>query len=193
MIRLRTINEKIQAVLTDPVTTNQLDVAVFYCDKGSNEIKGYANTVKTNDNNLITVTNPPLDGLIREIDSITIINVDTADAELSVYFVNNTSSYLLFRSILDVGDQAFYTSDEGWKVLDSTGSVKGVGTTGPPGPGTDLVVANITTTTLDVTSSSGADATLPSATQTDAGLMSASDKTYLDNLDAYIIAMGAAL
>lgn len=46
---------------------------------------------------------------------------------------------------------------------------------------TDLSVGTITSTTLDVLSSSGNDATLPSATTSLAGLMSAADKTKLNS------------
>ena len=47
---------------------------------------------------------------------------------------------------------------------------------------TDLSVSNRTTTTLDVLSSTGADATLPFATNLLAGLLIADDKTKLDNI-----------
>ena len=45
---------------------------------------------------------------------------------------------------------------------------------------TDLGTANVTTTTLDVTNSTGTDATLPAATTSAAGLLSSADKTKLD-------------
>jgi hypothetical protein len=47
---------------------------------------------------------------------------------------------------------------------------------------TDLSVSNRTTTTLDVLSNTGADATLPFATNLLAGLLVADDKTKLDNI-----------
>jgi hypothetical protein len=46
-----------------------------------------------------------------------------------------------------------------------------------PFVGTDLAVANKTATTLDITSSTGVDVTLPAASTSEAGLMSAADKT----------------
>ena len=46
---------------------------------------------------------------------------------------------------------------------------------------TDLSITNRTTTTLDVASSSGIDATVPAATTSLAGLLIAADKTKLDN------------
>ncbi len=54
----------------------------------------------------------------------------------------------------------------------------------PPSPGnTDLAIANRTATTLDVTSSTGTDATVPFATTSLAGLLVATDKTKLDGIE----------
>jgi hypothetical protein len=47
---------------------------------------------------------------------------------------------------------------------------------------TDLAVANRDADSLDITSSTGIDATIPSASPTEAGLMSAADKSALDSL-----------
>ena len=48
-------------------------------------------------------------------------------------------------------------------------------------PGTDLGLANRDASTLDVTSSTGGDVTIPAATTSDAGLMTAADKTAVDS------------
>lgn len=68
---------------------------------------------------------------------------------------------------------------------------------GGPGGTTDLAVANVTGTTLDVTSSTGDPATLPAATTDDAGLMTAAQFDDLAALvghdhDAAYDALGAA-
>ncbi len=64
------------------------------------------------------------------------------------------------------------------------GSTPFVFTTGGGAGNTDLGIANRTSTTLDVTSSTGNDATLPSASNTEAGLMSAADKFKLSGVAA---------
>jgi len=64
------------------------------------------------------------------------------------------------------------------------GSTPFVFTTGGGTGNTDLGIANRTSTTLDVTSSTGNDATLPSASNTEAGLMSAADKFKLSGIAA---------
>ena len=55
---------------------------------------------------------------------------------------------------------------------------------------TDLAVANITAITLDVTSSTGNDATLPQATTLVAGLLSAADKRAIDDVFINILIFG---
>ena len=54
--------------------------------------------------------------------------------------------------------------------------------TAPSGT-TNLGIGTITSTTVPVTSSTGTDATLPAATQSDAGVMSSTDKTKLDGVE----------
>lgn len=49
---------------------------------------------------------------------------------------------------------------------------------------TNLTVANRTATTLDINSDTGADATVPAASTTEAGLLTAADKTKLDGVEA---------
>lgn len=64
------------------------------------------------------------------------------------------------------------------------GTTPFVFTTGGGAGNTDLGIANRTSSTLDVTSSTGNDATIPSASNTEAGLMSAADKFKLSGVAA---------
>lgn len=61
------------------------------------------------------------------------------------------------------------------------------GVSGGGGGSTDLGIANRTSTSLDVTSSTGNDATVPEATSSLAGLLNATDKTKLDSIDPNVI------
>lgn len=72
-------------------------------------------------------------------------------------------------------------------------TVTGGGGGGGASVPTDLTVSNRTATTLDVVSNTGTDATLPAATATQAGLMSAADKTLLGAHDTAIAGKQATL
>ena len=52
----------------------------------------------------------------------------------------------------------------------------------PLGGATDLSITNRTATTLDIASSTGTDATIPEASITEAGLLSATDKVQINNI-----------
>lgn len=62
-----------------------------------------------------------------------------------------------------------------------------------PGSHTNLSVANRTSTTLDLASDTGTHATVPAATSSLAGLLSAADKTRLDDSENTAIALSIAL
>jgi hypothetical protein len=66
------------------------------------------------------------------------------------------------------------------------------GEDGPPGT-TDLALANRGASTLDITSSSGTDVTLPAATTSLTGLLTATDKTRLDGAASVGLAAGLAI
>ena len=61
------------------------------------------------------------------------------------------------------------------------------------GTGTNLTVSNRVTTTLDIDSSTGSNITVPAVSQTEAGLMTADDKVYLDEITPYAAMAGREL
>ncbi len=79
-------------------------------------------------------------------------------------------------------NEGFDMIQEVQKAIDN-GEITGVGGGGGT---TNLSIANRTTTTMDVVSSDGTDATLPFATPSLAGLFVAADKTKLDSLTNYV-------
>jgi hypothetical protein len=88
----------------------------------------------------------------------------------------------LAHATATAGDFAQLTKggvDASWAIWD-TGQSAWIDTSSVSGA-TDLAADNITSTTVDVTSSTGTDATIPAATITTAGLMTAADKVVLDN------------
>ncbi len=65
----------------------------------------------------------------------------------------------------------FITAGGAWRVVDQSGA-----------GATNLTLGTVTATTVDVNSSTGTDATLPAATTAAAGVLTAADKTRIDNL-----------
>jgi hypothetical protein len=100
---------------------------------------------------------------------MTIITV-ISQQPLTTEQVNSFRSVPVGVNLTATGDGTHYLSDDGTYKLVSGAS------------GTNLSVANKTSTTFDVLSSTGTDVTLPAATITEAGLLIATDKVKLNNL-----------
>jgi hypothetical protein len=124
MIRLDTTTRKLQVVLAGAVTTNQLPVVVCWSDKTSSDYVGGATPSNTNGAAAVDVCAAPASGAVRDIDSITAYNSDTAPATVTLLYNDNGTAYSLFKATLAAGDQLIYTHGQGWKVLDSTGLTK---------------------------------------------------------------------
>jgi hypothetical protein len=170
--RLRTNIEKLEVVLSTPITTNQLEVVTSFTDTPNVVNGSQSQSSVTNDTSYVTITNPPGLNNVREVDTINIVNVDTVNAILFVYYNNNGLRRLLYKVDLDSGDNLEYTSANGWKVTNSTGSVKGVGSIGPTGQGVPIGGnAEEVLTKIDGTNYN----------------------TYWRDIDSFIIAMAAAL
>lgn len=175
MYRLKSNIEKLEILLDNPVDTNQLDVSVFYTDLESAQKNAYSQFSTTDDDNYVTILNPPAQSVIREADSINIVNIDLDVVYVSIYYNINGTRKLLYRVLLDVGDNLEYTNDHGWKTTDSDGSFKGIGATGATGA-----------TGAGVPTGGNAEEVLTKVDGTDYN-------TYWRDIDSFIIAMSAAL
>lgn len=124
MLRLDSTLRKLQIVLAGAITTNQLPVVVCFSDKTSTTYNGGATVSNTNSTTAVDICAAPGAATIRDIDSITVQNADTAAATVTIRYNDNGTTYSLFKCTLSVGDQIIYTHGQGWKVLDSAGNVK---------------------------------------------------------------------
>ena len=124
MIRLSTVNEKIQAVLSGAVTTNQLHCVVCYSDDNGTTYVGGSQYTSTNDTTAVDICAAPGASTVRDIDFLSIRNRDTAAATVTVMVDVSATDSELVKAALDVGDQLVYTHSNGWAVLASDGAIK---------------------------------------------------------------------
>jgi hypothetical protein len=61
---------------------------------------------------------------VRDIDYVSVKNVDTAAATVSIIYDDNTTDYTIAKFVLAVGDQLTYTHGTGWQVIASDGTLK---------------------------------------------------------------------
>lgn len=125
MIRLNTSVRSIQLKLSASVTANELPITVFYSDETPATKTGGAQVTYSDGTNLVTICDGPFSGTTRNIDSISVINSDTASKRVFIYYLNDDGqSFSIINPLLDSGDQLEYSSAGGWKTLDSDGNTK---------------------------------------------------------------------
>lgn len=133
MIRLTTVNQKLQLVLSGAITSNQLPVSVAYSDKTTAAYTGGIQLANSNSTTAVDICSAPGASTIRDIDGITVQNADTVSATVTVRFNDNGTTYTIFKALLATGDQLNYTHGQGWKTINSSGALIGIGPTGSTG------------------------------------------------------------
>lgn len=124
MLRLDTITRKLQIVLGGAITTNQLPVVVSYSDKTSTTYTGAAQLATTNNTTAVDICASPAASTVRDVDYLSVNNIDTATATVTIRYNDNATLYTIIKATLAVGDQLVYTHAQGWMVIDSAGNVK---------------------------------------------------------------------
>lgn len=178
MIALQSSSDSLEILLAGAVATTELPFYASWVDSGAQSKNGESVAITAGTGVVKAVVSPPLN-TSRIIKYLSIINSDTATATVTIRI--NTGAYqsIICKYLLAVGDSLQYSEGSGFTASNSAGETKVTGS--GSALGTDLAIANRTATTLDVTSSTGADATVPQASITEAGLLIASDKVKLNN------------
>lgn len=123
MIALRFATERLQVVLTSAITTNQLPcVCSFWrvSEKGRIPDKTSTNTNSTTDVNLAT---PSVEGEVIEVDSFSVYNRDTVNAEVTIKIDNNGTEFILAKITLGTGERLEYANGS-FSVYTSAGALK---------------------------------------------------------------------
>lgn len=125
MITLSNTTDKIQVVLTGAVSSAQWSCYASYNDTKSGQTllpdRAVANT---DDTTPIDLVSAPASGTQRGIGEVSIINMDTGAGEVTVRYNANGTTYTLARFTLSSGEKLEYTSQNGWRVLATSGAAK---------------------------------------------------------------------
>jgi hypothetical protein len=113
MIVLNTTTRKLQVVLSGAITTNQLPVTVVFKEIRTDNLKeSYGEEVKnTNSTTAVDILNAPGSGMLRLIESISVVNEDTAAATVTIRYNDNSTTYTIVKVTLGVGDQLYYEDE----------------------------------------------------------------------------------
>ena len=131
MIRLDRTSRSLGIVLGGAVATNQLQVIVSGIERvptsaaTQTPVIGFTQISTTNSATDVTICAAPLvNGRVREVESISVRNRDTAAVVVSIEYDDNGTDYVIFSATLSIGDFLVYSSQSGWQVFDSTGQLK---------------------------------------------------------------------
>lgn len=131
MLRLDRTTRSLGIVLGGAITTNQLQVIVSGVDRVPTSaamqapVIGFTQISTTNSTTDVTICDAPgATGRVREVQSISVRNRDTAAAVVSIEYDDNGTDYVIFSATLSIGDFLVYSSESGWQVFDSTGQLK---------------------------------------------------------------------
>lgn len=111
MIVLDATTKTLEVILAGAITTNQLPFVVTYVELDSTlavSAIGETDGV-TNNSSAVTMLSAPASGKIRQVKHVTIPNVDTAAATVTVRINNNGTFRQMVTMTLSTGDNLVYT------------------------------------------------------------------------------------
>lgn len=124
MIVLTETTDKLQVVLNDAVTTNQLNCVSSYRDITTTAYTPGRTVTNTNSTTDVDAVPSPASSTQRVVDFLSVYNSDTADALVTIKFDANGTEYVIWKDVLSPGDTVRYIEGAGFDVLRTYQSIK---------------------------------------------------------------------
>lgn len=122
-IILNTTTKKLVAVLAGAVTTTQLPFTVHYADATDSALTEAETDGATNSTTQVDLVSAPAASTRRAIVHISVANVDTAAATITISLDNNGTLRRLVKVTLAIGDTLQFNAGA-WSVIDTNGQIK---------------------------------------------------------------------
>lgn len=125
-MKLDSSTRTLQAILAGAVSTTNPDVVVSYTDTSNrveNPLGSETQCSSTNGANAVTILDAPDKNTLREVDSITLHNRDTATVTATIRLDDAGTAKILIRAALLTGETLHYAKGH-WKTLDANGNLK---------------------------------------------------------------------
>lgn len=148
MIRLDTINRKIEAVLAAAVATTQPSFVASWSDASSSDYLGSNSVGNLNNTTNVDVVPIPSLGNIRDIDYISLINRDTAPITVTINYNDNGTRTPIVVVTLSPKEVLQYTHAKGWEVCNISGIQIPIFSAYPTGTNQSIVNSTWTKVTL---------------------------------------------
>lgn len=118
---LSATTHSLEIVLTDAVTTTELDWVCVYANKTTNVLTPGSNAGVTTGTTAVTVVAAPSASNQRKVTFLSVANVDTASATVSVRLDVSGTDRLIYRATLATNEKLVYIDERGFIVYASTG------------------------------------------------------------------------
>ncbi len=123
MLILDANTKSLKIVLAGAVTAAQLPVTAHYTDITSTAYTPGSNDTITNDTTIVEFVAAPAASTQRHVESISVYNVDTAAATVTIQYVSAGGTRQLVKVVLQSLYALYYEDGHGWQVIDANGSI----------------------------------------------------------------------
>jgi hypothetical protein len=124
MLILDNTTDSLEVLLGGAITTNQLDCTASFRETTTTTFEPRTSDTSTNGATAVTLVSAPSASTQRVIDDVSIFNIDTVNATVTIRYNRNGTFRLLFRATLSPGEKIQYTDKNGWGVYTTSGALK---------------------------------------------------------------------
>lgn len=121
---LDTTGKSLEVVLTAAITTNELPVVAAFVEFAAETVTPAANDTITTGTTAVTAVAAPAANLQRQIKFLSVVNLDTVAAEVTVQLNNAATLRSIFVVTLGVDEQLIYTDRGGFRAYSNAGAIK---------------------------------------------------------------------
>lgn len=123
MLVLTETTDKLQFVLAGATTTNPLKASASWRDITTTGYTAGRTLASSNGATDIDLVGSPAASTQRLIDYLSVYNLDTVNATVTIKYDANAVEYIIWKGVLQPGEKVEYTSDTGFRTFTSNGVV----------------------------------------------------------------------
>uniref|UniRef100_A0A6M3K7W2 Putative tail collar domain protein n=1 Tax=viral metagenome TaxID=1070528 RepID=A0A6M3K7W2_9ZZZZ len=124
MLILDATTKSLKVVLAGAVATTQLPVVAHYTDITTTAYTPGSNDTVTNSTTAVEFVAAPAASTQRHVESISVYNVDTASATVTIQYVSAGGTRQIIKVVLLTLETLIYEDGYGWQSIDANGQIK---------------------------------------------------------------------
>lgn len=125
---LDSTTRSIEILLGGSITTNQLPVVCSWVDHTATTVTPGTTRSLSNNTTAVTAVAAPAASTQRQVQTINVYNNDTVAATVTVRLNDNSTTAILMKATLQIGETLHYEARYGWQILEASNSLPAGGT-----------------------------------------------------------------